>query len=129
MVPDKRRKGEPMAMSETVAKGFGLPFSIRVEQRLEVPKWLPALTSIGSLIVAFVLGGVVIWAAGGDPVASYDHIVRAAFGAVGVLNDSLVKASALILIGLACTLAFRMKLWNIGAEGQFFMGAWGASAV
>jgi general nucleoside transport system permease protein len=33
------------------------------------------------------------------------------------------------LTGLACTLAFRMKLWNIGAEGQFFMGAWGASAV
>ena len=35
----------------------------------------------------------------------------------------------LILTGLACALAFRMGLWNIGAEGQFLLGAWGASAV
>ena len=48
---------------------------------------------------------------------------------MGVFSDTLVKATPLILTGLACTLAFRMKLWNIGAEGQFFMGAWGASAV
>jgi ABC-type uncharacterized transport system permease subunit len=38
-------------------------------------------------------------------------------------------ATPLILTGLACALAFRMRLWNIGAEGQFLMGAWGASAV
>jgi simple sugar transport system permease protein len=41
----------------------------------------------------------------------------------------LVKATPLILIGLACSLAFRMRLWNIGAEGQFLIGAFGASAV
>jgi simple sugar transport system permease protein len=41
----------------------------------------------------------------------------------------LVKATPLILVGLACSLAFRMKLWNIGAEGQLMMGAFGASAV
>jgi len=40
-----------------------------------------------------------------------------------------VKATPLILVGLACSVAFRMKLWNIGAEGQFFLGAFGASAV
>ena len=34
-----------------------------------------------------------------------------------------------MLTGLACTLAFRMRLWNIGAEGQLLLGAWGASAV
>ena len=46
-----------------------------------------------------------------------------------MFNDTLVKATPLILVGLACALAFRMRLWNIGAEGQFFLGAWGASAV
>jgi simple sugar transport system permease protein len=40
-----------------------------------------------------------------------------------------VKATPLILVGLACTVAFSMRLWNIGAEGQFYMGAFGASAV
>jgi general nucleoside transport system permease protein len=41
----------------------------------------------------------------------------------------MVKAIPLIIVGQACTLAFRMRLWNIGAEGQFFLGAFGASAV
>jgi simple sugar transport system permease protein len=119
-----------MAMSETTApRRFRLPFSLHVEQRLEAPKWLPVVTTVGSLLVSFILGGIVIWAAGGDAIASYEHIYLAAFGDVGVFNDTLVKASPLILIGLACALAFRMKMWNIGAEGQFYMGAWGASAV
>ena len=61
--------------------------------------------------------------------ASYEHILRASFGSVGVLSDTLVKATPLIFTGLACALAFRMRLWNIGAEGQLLMGAWGASAV
>jgi simple sugar transport system permease protein len=100
-----------------------------MERRLTVPKWLPIATSIGALVVAFIIGGIVIWAAGGQPIASYEHIVKAAFGNVGVFNDTLVKATPLILVGLACAVAFRMRLWNIGAEGQFFLGAWGASAV
>src|SRR5512141_3290400 len=99
-----------MAMSDSIAKGFHLPLSLRFERRLHVSNWLPVLTSIGSLVVAFAIGAVVIWSAGGDAIASYEHIVKAAFGDIGVFNDTLVKASPLILIGLACTLAFRMKL-------------------
>jgi simple sugar transport system permease protein len=48
---------------------------------------------------------------------------------VGVVSDTLVKATPLILTGLACALAFRMRLWNIGAEGQLLLGAWAAAAV
>jgi simple sugar transport system permease protein len=66
---------------------------------------------------------------GGNPFAAYIHIARASFGNLGVFSDTLVKATPLILVGLACSLAFRMKLWNIGAEGQLMMGAFGASAV
>ena len=47
----------------------------------------------------------------------------------GVFSDTIVKATPLILVSLACALAFRARLWNIGAEGQFFLGAFGASAV
>ncbi len=79
--------------------------------------------------MALALGAVVIALVGGDPLASYAHIAKAAFGDVGVFSDTLVTATPLIFVGLACSLAFRMKLWNIGAEGQFFMGALGASAV
>ena len=65
--------------------------------------------------------------AGGQAWQSYVHIGKAAFGSAGQFNDTLVRATPLILVGLACALAFRMRLWNIGAEGQCFLGAWGAS--
>jgi len=85
--------------------------------------------TLGAVAVALVVSGLIIALVGGDPVRSYLHIVDASFGSVGVLSDTLVKATPLILTGLACALAFRMRLWNIGAEGQFLLGAWGASAV
>jgi simple sugar transport system permease protein len=66
---------------------------------------------------------------GGNPWAAYTHIAKYSLGSVGVLSDTLVKAIPLMLVGLACSIAFRMKLWNIGAEGQFFLGAFGASMV
>jgi simple sugar transport system permease protein len=87
------------------------------------------LLTLAALVVALVLSGIIIWLVGGDPVRSFTHIAVAAFGSVGVISDTLVKATPLILTGLACALAFRMRLWNIGAEGQFLLGAWGASAV
>ena len=115
--------------SATPRKAFALPVAIRFERRLDVPRWVPALTTLGAIAVALVIGGFVLLAVGGDPIRSYAHIAGAAFGNIGVLSDTLVKATPLILTGLACALAFRMRLWNIGAEGQFFVGAWGASTV
>ncbi len=103
--------------------------TIRLEPRLSTPRWLsPALTVL-AVIVALTISGAIIAFVGGDPIRSYLHILESSFGSVGVLSDTLVKATPLILTGLACALAFRMRLWNIGAEGQFLMGAWGASAV
>ena len=107
-----------------------LPLRIKLEPRLEVPpKWFPAAVSAGAILVALVFGGILIALVGGDPFKSYAHIARASFGNLGVFSDTIVKATPLILVGLACSVAFRMKLWNIGAEGQFFLGAFGASAV
>src|SRR4029078_12673677 len=84
---------------------------------------------IGAVVVALFISALILAFVGGDPVRAYVHIVNAAFGSIGVLSDTLVNATPLILTGLACSLAFRMRLWNIGAEGQFLLGAWGASAV
>lgn len=117
-------------LSNSVSPKKGFPYRLLVEQRLtEVPRWFPAAVSFGAIVVALLLGAIVIAFAGGDPWRSYAHIARASFGSLGVFSDTLVKATPLILVGLACSVAFRMKLWNIGAEGQFFLGAFGASAV
>ncbi len=110
--------------------GFKLPFKVKVEPRIdEPPGWYSPLLSLAAVIVALVVGAFVIWLGGGNPVRAYVHIARYSFGSVGVLSDTLVKATPLMLVGLACSLAFRMKLWNIGAEGQFFLGAFGASFI
>ena len=103
--------------------------NVRLEPRGEPPAWLSPALTIAAVVVALVIGAIVLALVGGDPIRAYLHIIDAAFGDIGVLSDTLVKATPLILTGLACALAFRMRLWNIGAEGQFLLGAWGASAV
>lgn len=111
-------------------KGSIIPFSVKFEPRLtEMPGWLSPLISILAITVALLLGALVIKLSGGDPWRAYKHIGEASFGSLGVFSDTMVKAIPLMLVGLACSLAFRMKIWNIGAEGQFYMGAFGASLV
>lgn len=108
----------------------GFPFRIRMEKRIkEPPPWFSSLISFIAIIFSLLLGAVVIAYVGGNPIRSYAHIARASFGNIGVISDTIVKATPIILTGLACSVAFRMRLWNIGAEGQFIMGAFGATAV
>ena len=117
-------------MTETTLPKQRSSIRIKFEPRIEEPpKWYPVAVSVGAFIVALIIGGILISFAGGNPFASYAHIARASFGNIGVLSDTIVKATPIMLTALACSVAFRMKLWNIGAEGQFIMGAWGASAI
>ena len=116
-------------MSTTAAPRFRLPYRLRVEPRLEPPAWLSPAISFGAIVAALLIGAVVLKLVGGDPWAAYVHIARSSFGSLGVFSDTLVKATPIIFTGLAAVVAFRMRLWNIGAEGQFYMGALGASTV
>ncbi len=105
------------------------PLEIRLEPRGAAPSWLGWAVTLGAVTIGLLLGALVLSAAGGDPWRSYAYMAKAAFGEVGVISDTLVKATPLILLASGLCLAFTMKLWNIGAEGQFFLGAFGASAV
>lgn len=107
-----------------------LPFQIQIEERTdEAPKWLSPVLTLISVIVALVLSGILIASVGGNPLYTYSRMWKAAFGSWFALSDSFTKAIPLILCGTACALAFQMKIWNIGAEGQFYLGAFGASLV
>ena len=110
-------------------RSWRVPIELRLEPRGAPPRWLGAAVTLGAVILGLLLGAIVLSAAGGDPWRSYAYMVKAAFGEVGVLSDTLVKATPLILLASGLCLAFTMKLWNIGGEGQFFLGAFGASAV
>lgn len=121
-------------MSETTSSQTSqrkrFPYKIQIEPRLkEAPKWYPFALSLGAILLSLLIVAGVISLVGGNPWKTYQHIAKASFGSLGVFSDTMVKAIPLMLIGLACSLAFRMRLWNIGAEGQFYLGAFGASAV
>jgi general nucleoside transport system permease protein len=107
----------------------GLPWTLRLEPRLERSRWLSPALTLGALTVALLISALILAVVGANPVKVYLHIVTSSLGSPGAISDTLVKATPLILTGLACAIAFRMRLWNIGAEGQLLMGAWAASAV
>ena len=106
-----------------------IPYPVFLKRSEDTPKWLPVVTSIAAVVLAFVISGIVLAATGANPFKVYSYFYKASFGSWGAFSDVIVKAIPLMLIGLGCSLAFRMRLWNIGAEGQFFVGAFMASAV
>lgn len=110
-------------------RGFRFPLRVKLEPRLVTPAWLPWATTLGSVIFALLVTALILLWVGADPIRSFRAIFLAAFGDSYVFSDTLVKATPLILTALACLIAFRMRLWNIGAEGQFYLGAWGATLI
>ncbi len=109
---------------------MNLPFTVTFEKRVkDIPQWLPAVISIGSVLVAFIVSGIILKIIGGEPLLVAKFFYEATFGSWATFSDTIVKATPLIMVGLACSVAFKMKLWNIGAEGQFYIGAFAASLV
>ena len=82
-----------------------------------------------SIVLALVVGAVFLSAAGHNPLIAYLEMFNGGFGSLYGLSETVVKAIPLILCALGISLAFRMQLWNIGAEGQLYMGAFGATWV
>ncbi len=84
----------------------------------------PLAASIVALLAAVLLAAAGLAVAGYDPVAAGRALVGGAFGSgERFASITLVRATPLILTGLAVALAFRAGVWNIGAEGQLYAGA------
>lgn len=81
------------------------------------------LTPFLAVFTALVLGGLIILAAGGDPITAYRGLYEGAFGSLNALSETTVWATPYIFAGLAVALAFKGGLFNIGAEGQLALGA------
>ena len=102
---------------------------MRFERRDHRPFWLILATPILAIVVALALSGVLIALAGAPVLEAYWNILKGAFGSRLSITETLTRAAPLMLTGLAAAIAFRAKLWNIGAEGQLYMGAIAVSAV
>lgn len=96
---------------------------MRLERRPNVPVHLAIAAPLAAVAVALILAGGLIAAAGVNPLTAYVEMLRGALGSRLSITEMLTRATPLILTGLAAAVAFRARLWNIGGEGQFFIGA------
>lgn len=103
-------------------------FPYRIEWDLskkESPWWM----IIVSVVLALALCGVFIAANGMNPITVYMKMFKGAFGTSYGISETLVKSIPLLLCGIGVAVAYRISIWNIGAEGQFAIGAMSATAV
>ena len=102
---------------------------MRLEPRSSQSTTALLLAPLGA--VAFTLAVstlLVLWA--GAPVAeTFGLLVKGAIGSVFAISETLTRATPLILTGLSAAVAFKARLFNIGAEGQLYAGALAAVAV
>jgi ABC-type uncharacterized transport system permease subunit len=96
---------------------------MRIERRLEQPWWLSVAVPVVSIVVAFLFATVVLVATHHPPLHTFRRLFDAAFLAHGALSETVVAATPLAFTGLAAAVAFRMRLFNIGGEGQLYAGA------
>ena len=86
-------------------------------------KYLSIVVPIISIILAFIVGGIIMAVIGQNPIEAYAYLIRGAFGSIGSLGETFVKAIPLIFTGLAATFAYRCGIFNLGGEGQFIIGS------
>lgn len=100
-----------------------------IVKRSAIPKWQSWLVRIGSVIAALIVCGVVtVLLTGEDPIQVYVKMVEGAVGSERRLWMLAQNTAMLLCVALAVTPAFKMKFWNIGAEGQILLGGIAAAA-
>jgi len=96
---------------------------MRFERRADVSLTALLVAPVAAILVALILCAGLIAAAGVSPLTAYAEMLHGAYGSRLAVTETLTRASPLILTGLAAAVAFRARLWNIGGEGQFYIGA------
>ncbi|MGI6747759.1 MAG: ABC transporter permease [Anaerovoracaceae bacterium] len=102
---------------------------IKITKRAELPKKQEALINSIAIFFSIVCAGLVILILGYNPVKVFQQIIVGALGTEMRIQQTIVKAIPLLITSLGIAIAFKMKFWNIGGEGQIIMGAFGASLV
>ena len=85
------------------------------------------ISLILAILIALLIGAVIFAIFGISPLGAYQLVLEGAIGNKHNISESMVILIPLLLAGLGIGFAFKCGLWNIGAEGQLYMGAVGAS--
>lgn len=101
----------------------------RIVRRTHVKFWMEPLSVVIAVVLSILCSAGLIASSGADPIAALKALFEGAFGSRDAFLETIVQATPLIFTGLAVLVAFRSKVWNIGAEGQFWAGAIAATWV
>ncbi len=102
---------------------------MRLEARHSAPRWLMAAAPLAAVVATLAVSSLLVAWAGAPVGRAYALLLEGGFGSAFAWTETLTRATPLILTGLAAALAFRARLFNIGAEGQLYLGALAAVAV
>lgn len=117
-----------MAATKNIEKEIREPF-IHITKRDEMPWWQSWLVRITAVLLALIVSGAVtIMLTGQNPLEVYATMFKGAFGTTRRIWQLMQNVALLLCIALAVTPAFKMRFWNIGAEGQVLIGGLAAAA-
>ena len=102
---------------------------MRLERRHESSRAALLLAPVGAVAFTLLISALLVLWAGAPVGRTYALLLEGGFGSVFAWSETLTRAIPLILTGLAATVAFKARLFNIGAEGQLYAGALAAVAV
>jgi general nucleoside transport system permease protein len=102
---------------------------MRLEKREHSSPTAVVLAPLGAVAFTLAVSSLLVLWAGAPVTQTFGLLFKGAFGSVFAWSETLTRAVPLILTGLAATVAFKARLFNIGAEGQLYAGALAAIAV
>lgn len=102
--------------------------AVRIVKRKELNTWQAILLRAAAFVLALAAGGIFILMMGENPLEAYAIIVKGAFvgsarNPLSSIQATVIIAVPLLIVSLGLAFAFKMKFWNIGAEGQIIAGA------
>lgn len=114
-----------MSLTETdlspAKKKFSLP-KYRLEHSSS-PAWLRILSPFIAILITFALSSILLVLSGVNPFQAFYYILIEPLASQSSAVEVLVKATPILLTGVAVALAFAAGYWNIGAEGQLIAGS------
>lgn len=102
---------------------------LRIVKRTGLTGFQTVMYRITAVVLSLIASAVVIYLLGHNPLDVYISMLQGAFGTIHRFRETIIKTIPLVITSLGIAVAFRMKFWNIGAEGQIIMGAFSASFV
>ena len=101
----------------------------KISKRQEPLVWSSCLILFGALALSLAVSAFMLALQDKPPIIAIALLFKGAFGSLWAIQDCLIKAVPIYLCSLGVAVAFRLQIWNIGAEGQYALGAIGATWV